>query len=192
MTKDKKEWFEFFKPREFVEAHPGRARVLEDDVLSKYVSWALVEKSAGRAGQTYLLMSASAYRKACNHFEPMTDEFATNARHKIEAPLREQYDVVTTHEATISSLQEELREIRDHRATFEENQKLIVEELKAVRILKRELQSLIEHLKIGDSDTPTALRGFFARIDEFAFNVFAKEARKVTHRRAKAPSSAAR
>lgn len=185
MTMDAKESFEFFRPGEFAKAHPRRAHVLDDDVLSKYVSWALVEKSAGRAGQTYLLMSASAYKKACCDFAPMTDGVAQNARREFEAPLREQYDVVIRHEATISSLHEELRQFRDHRATFDENQKLIVEELTAVRMLKRELQSLIEHLKIGDSDPPSALRGFFARIDEFAFNVFAKEAWKVTHRRAK-------
>ena len=69
---------------------------------------------------------------------------------------------------------------------------MISQEIAAVQMLKRELLGLIEHLKIGNSDTNSALRGFFARIEEFAFNKFTKEAWKVTHGRAKAPSSAAR
>lgn len=185
MKKDVKEKFEFYKPRNFIKAYPNRAKVLNDDVLSKFVSWILVDRSAVTAGKTYLLMTSSSYKKACYRFAPMTDDFERNARHEMALPLREQYAIVEKQEATIAALREELKEYRDHRAVFDENQLLVSQEIAAVQMLKRELLGLIEHLKIGNSDVNSSLRGFFARIDGFAFNVFAKEAWKVTHRRAK-------
>jgi hypothetical protein len=185
MTKDTKDTFEFLKPRDFVKAYPNRAKVLGDGVLSKYVSWVLVDRSSVAAGKTYLLMTSSAYKKASYRFAPMTADFERNARHKMAAPLREQYAIVEKHEATIAALYDELEEYRDHRVVFDENQLLVSQEIAAVQMLKRELLGLIEHLKIGNSDANSSLRGFFARIDEFAFNVFAKEAWKVTNRRAK-------
>ncbi len=185
MTKDTKETFEFLKPSDFEKEYPARAEVLGDDVLSKYVSWVLVDRSSVAAGKTYMLMTSSAYKKACYRFAPMTDDFERNARYQMAAPLREQYAIVEKHEATIATLRDELKEYRDHRAVFDENQLLVSQEIAAVQMLKRELLGLIEHLKIGNSDANSSLRGFFARIDGFAFNVFAKEAWKVTHRRAK-------
>ena len=185
MKKDVKKQFEFLKPRNFVKAYPNRAKVLADDVLSKFVSWVLVDRSSVAVGKTYLLMTASAFKEASNKFAPMTDEFERMERHKMAAPLREQYAIVEKHEATIAALREELKGYRDHREVFDENQLLVSQEIAAVQMLKRELLGLIEHLKIGNSDANSSLRGFFARIDEFAFNVFAKEAWKKTHRRAK-------
>lgn len=189
MAKKSKKEVEFFKRREFATAYPTRAAILDDDVLSRYISWALVDHSAVNTSKTYLLMTVSAYKKACYRFAPMTDDFARHARHEIAAPLREQYDMVKKCEATIAALRKELNEFREQRTVFEENQLLISQEINAVLILKRKLQGLIEHLKIGDRHTPSALRGFFARIEDFAFNKFTKEAWKTTHRRAKSSGS---
>ena len=185
MTKDMNDTFEFLKPSDFGKDYPARAKVLGDDVLSKYVSWVLVDRSSVAAGKTYLLMTSSAYKKACYRFAPMTDDFERHARHEMAAPLHEQYAIVEKHEATIAELRDELKEYRDHRVVFDENQLLVSQEIAAVQILKRELLGLIEHMKIGNSEANSSLRGFFARIEEFAFNTFTKEAWKKPHRRAK-------
>lgn len=185
MTKDAKEKFEFLKPRNFVKAYPKRAKVLADDVLSKFVSWVLVDRSSVAAGKTYLLMTVSAFKEASNKFAPMTDDFERIERYKMAAPLRDLYALIEKQEVTIAALREELKEYKKHREVFDENQLLVSQEIAAVQMLKRELLGLIEHLKIGNIEANPSLRGFFARVDEFAFNVFAKEAWKLTHRRAK-------
>ena len=183
MKKKAKDTFQFFKPHKLADTYPARARALSDDVLSKYVSWVLVDRSTDKAGKTYFLMTTSAYKKACYNFAPMTDDFARTARREMELPMREQYAIVEKCEAKIAALQEELCEFREYRAAVDEKETLIGQEIEAVRILKSELQRLIEHLRIGNSPTAAALRGFFARIDQYALNKFTKEVGKKPHRR---------
>lgn len=177
--------FEFLKPHEFAKEYPDRAQVLDDDVLSKYVSWALVDRSGVSSGKTYLLMTVAAYRKACYRFAPMTDDFARQVKLNIEAPLRASYDEIKKCEETIGELENELAEYREIESKFNINRKLITQEAEAVLMLKGELQRLIERLKNGDGETPRELLGFFARLDEMALDRFTKEAWKKTHRRSK-------
>jgi hypothetical protein len=187
MTKTAKELFEFREPPEFIKGYPKKARLLDDKVLSKYVSWILVDRSESEAGKTFLLMSASAYRKACNYYAPATDDFLKEARDEAERPLREQSAEVSKCRATIASLRKELKELQGRQPLIDQYKNIVGQELEAVRIVKRELQSLIERLKLGDSDTPAEMRGFFARVEEFALNKFTKEAWKTPHRHAKSP-----
>lgn len=192
MPKKSEETFEFLKRREFAKVYPARAKVLNDKVLSKYVSWVLIDRSSVPSGKTYLLMASSAYKKACFRFEPMTENFAYDARFATLAPLRELQAEIENCRAIIFNQEDELRAFRERLTAFDENQVLLNQEIKAVRILKEKLQRLIENLKIGDSPIYAALRGFFARVDELALNKFTKEAWKKTHRRPKAPTAATR
>lgn len=171
MAKKVNKKYEFFKPSKFCESYPARAKVLDDGVLSKYVSCVLVDRSNVARGSTYLLMTSSMYKKACHRFALMTDDFEM-LRYEIAASLREQAEISANGEATIAALREELAEYRAHQKMIEENRLLANKELSAVMLLKRELQQLIEHLKIGDSEALSLIRGVFERIENFALNKF--------------------
>lgn len=160
MAKKSEKTYEFFKPREFSKAYPTRAKVVDDDVLSKYVSWVLIDRSEVARGRTYLLMTSSMYNKACYRFAPMTEDFHRNARQEIDAPLLQQKAIVAKCQATITALHAELAKYEENRKVFEKNQSLASQELAAVLLLKRKLQQLIENLKLGDSENLSSIRGF--------------------------------
>lgn len=179
MTKKVNKKYEFFKPSKFCEFYPARAKVLDDGVLSKYVSYVLVDRSKVARGSTYLLITSSSYKKACKRFAPMTDDFEMRVKYEIAAPLREQAVLVDKCNATIAALNEELAEYQENRQVFENKQLLASQELSAVLLLKRELQQLIEHLKIGDSEALSLIRGVFERIEKFVLNKFVRPVSKL-------------
>ena len=100
----------------------------------------------------------------------MTDDFEMRARYEIAAPLREQAAIIANCEVTIAALRQELTEYRENRQVLEKNQSVARQELAAVQLLKRELQQLIENLKIGNSEAVSLIRGVFERIENFVLN----------------------
>lgn len=167
MSKQNEE-VEYFKRRDFASAHPKRARVLDDNVLSKYVSWAMVDRTENPAGTTYLLMNAAAYRKACEHYAPMTSDFAATVREKAAQPMREMQAEVVQARERMEELAGSVNGFMADREKFEKDCISLESSLKNARALKLELQRILEHINNGEAKTPAALVGYFARIDELA------------------------
>lgn len=169
MAAKSSEIYEFFTPREFSNAYPTKAKILTDGVLSKYISWVLVERPKAAVRKTYLLMSSSMYGKARDRFAELIDDLAAHEMHVTADPTVEQAAIVKECDATIAALKVELAEYRKNREELDKNRVLASQELAAVLLLKHELQHLIERLNIGNSEASLVL-GVFERIAKFSMN----------------------
>lgn len=57
---------EYMTAKEFLLRHSDKKDLLDGTFLEEFVSWVLIEREGGTRAQTYVLMSARAYKKACS------------------------------------------------------------------------------------------------------------------------------
>ena len=65
MSRGTKRRNEYLKPAAFVRLYPARASQLQDSTLKKHVSWVLIDRESSSKAMTYMLMSSTAYARAC-------------------------------------------------------------------------------------------------------------------------------
>jgi hypothetical protein len=57
---------EYMTAKEFLLRYPEKKALLDGTFLKGFVSWVLIEREGGTRAQTYVLMSARGYKKACS------------------------------------------------------------------------------------------------------------------------------
>jgi DNA repair exonuclease SbcCD ATPase subunit len=152
MTQTPKRRNEYLKPTAFAKQHRDRGIRLKGSALERYVSWVLIDRESSSKSMTYMLMSATAYSRACGAASTNTSNAnVRNLEHRI-VELEED-------KAWLEKQVDELRSLETIRDSLETRSATLDREQKAAQQLIQNLHQLEETVNLQNPKLGAKIKG---------------------------------